>query len=79
VVEEGDNKMKIYLAILCDRHTDDEFAAFYDKLMALTQCSKWQKKYPEYEFEDEEISGWEYYSNASEDGPSTRIEKIELI
>ena len=70
--------MEIYVAILEDKHTDDQIELFQNRRNALDQIAEWKSDYDEI-WEEEEIKGWEYYVRSEcEDGPSMRIEKKEL-
>ncbi|KKL59361.1 hypothetical protein LCGC14_2216140 [marine sediment metagenome] len=70
---------EIYLAILEDRHIDDTVRAFRKPFHALKQITEWQHSYGDrYEWEEQEIEGWEYYCTAGDDCPNMRIERITL-
>lgn len=70
----------MYLAVIHDRHTDEIYSAFEDVEIAVKQCKEWEKWYSNkygYEFEIEEIQGWNYYSSAGDDMPKVHVEEIE--
>jgi len=51
--------------------------AFDDLNSAISWCKDEEKTYPNYKFEVEDISGWEYYSSAGDDYPKFHVEEIE--
>jgi len=70
----------VFVAILEDRHTDDQIEVFIKVIHALKQITEWQAMYgTDYTWEEEEIEAWVYYIVAdSGDGPHMRIERKVL-
>jgi len=72
-------KKKIFLAVLEDRHIDNQYEASPTVERAIQTCKKWIKEYGDrYQFRKEEIRGWEYSRNAGDDCPKMHVEKINL-
>lgn len=73
----------IYLAILKDRHIDNEYKAFNHLADAVNQCTEWAADYKE-EFREPTSwkykPHWEFYiETESDEGPKIMVQKIELI
>ncbi len=70
---------EIYLAILEDRHIDDQIETFRKPFHALKQITEWQHSYGDrYEWVESDLADWEYFCSAGDDAPSMRIEKKRL-
>lgn len=71
--------MEIYMVVAKDRHTDDDIQVFTRLITALKYVTEIQAEYKgTYEWTEEEIDGWEYYTSAGDDCPSIRIERKEV-
>jgi hypothetical protein len=73
--------MKIFLAVLEDRHIDNEYKAFLTKESAIKHCKEWEKDYENsYHWDNTKCpQAWDYYSRTKvDDGPKIHVEQIEL-
>jgi len=72
----------IYLAVLEDRHCDDEYAAFTNVEDAIAHAKTVFKGYYKgqgYRFRETPIDGWLLYLETQiGDGPTIRVESIKL-
>ena len=69
----------MYLVVLEDRHFDDRYLLYNSFKRAMSTAQILQCDYDDYEWEEEKIDGWEYYAHADiEDGPTVRIQKIDV-
>ena len=71
----------IYLVVLYDRHTDDNYAACRDLEQAKRKADELMACYgTRYEWREDEIDGWHYrHTTEIEDGPNIHIEEIDLV
>lgn len=71
----------IYLVVLSDRHTDDQYAARCEYHVATKMADEMMAEYGNsYKWEQEENVGeWMYrHKTDSEDGPHIHVEKLTL-
>ena len=70
----------VYLAILVDRHVDDDIQVFQSLDKARDQVLEWKEGYgDDYNWREETLPGWLFYTSTdSDDGPYIRIEQKEL-
>lgn len=71
----------VFVAVLEDRHVDDEIILFGNLEDAHAQIAEWKESYgDDYgEWEEEDVEAWENSASTEvEDGPHVRIEKKVL-
>jgi len=69
--------MDIYVTLCCDRHADPEVFVFLDRDDAIAQARLFAAKYARHpsDIEEEQLDGWEYYTQYSEEGDYARVTK----
>lgn len=72
--------MKVYAAIVEDRHVDTEVALFTDKFLAIDHARNAAKDLDHSgdQFDEIEMPGWVYYATFSCEGDFVRVEELEL-
>ena len=72
--------MKIYLVILWDRHTDEEYRVCRTLDAAKAAADELMEEYGDrYQWRPEDVEGWHYqHITELEDGPNIHIEELEL-
>lgn len=70
----------VYIAVLEDRHFDDQIEVFRGVINAMLCVAGWAQEYKDrYVFEAHRVEGWvAYLRTEGDDGPKMRIEKREL-
>jgi hypothetical protein len=73
--------MKIYIAVCCNRHTDDDIKLFTTAEAAIVYCQNFirdQEARP-CDVEEQDVSeNWIYYCLYTAEGDSVRVEVAEL-
>ena len=72
--------MKLYVAICCDRHTDECVRVFSTPEKAIAFCKKFMEecaKFPE-DIEEKPVKGWLFHATYSQQGDKVRVEETEL-
>lgn len=72
--------MKIYNAIIQDRHTDTKVKPFLDKQMAIDYARSKAKEYcrRKEDYEEQEIPGWLFYAEYSCEGDCVWVTEHDL-
>jgi len=72
--------MNIFIAVLEDRHTDVDIIVCKSYKKAQSQIIEWKKHYGDKQvWSQTEITGWRFFCDGGEDGPTLRIEEKELM
>jgi hypothetical protein len=73
--------MRVYLAIIEDRHTDVAVCVFSTAEKAIAYAREWaydNARSPD-RVEEQEIDGWLYSATYSVEGDAVRVEEAEVI